>query len=105
MPNKDAEARMQTYLKLKNQAKKTAIELQSKKDDVNSKKRYAMWIPLVLAVQLIIANAVFIAYGLGWLKYRSVDLNLYVTGTLLEIFALILIVVKYLFPLMKPNKS
>ena len=47
---------------------------------------------------LALMNLIFIAFGLGWLLFDKWSLNLFVGGTLLEIFAVVLVITKNLFP-------
>ncbi|MGP7732849.1 hypothetical protein ACTZQ0_00955 [Oceanimonas smirnovii] len=68
-----------------------------KAQDNSLKKTYGLSLLGILAVQLIVMNAVFVLVGLDKLDYKDWALHLYVTGTLAEIFALVLIVTKYLF--------
>lgn len=74
------------------------IRNQSAREDITLKKRYGNGLLIALAIQLVIMNAIFAAVGFTWLKYEQWALHLYVTGTLIEIFALVLVVTKYLFP-------
>jgi len=67
-------------------------------EDNRLKRRYGNGLLIALAVQLLIMNLVFAAVGFGWLDYKDWALHLYVSGTLAEIFALVLVVTKYLFP-------
>ena len=43
-------------------------------------------------------NIVFFGVGLEWLKFEEWSLNLYMAGTLAEVFGVILVITKNLFP-------
>jgi hypothetical protein len=74
----------------------------SRQEDISLKKRYGNGLLIALAIQLLIMNGIFFSVGFSWLKYEQWALHLYVSGTLIEIFALVLVVTKYLFP---PSKG
>ena len=65
--------------------------------EIQLKKTYGKWFLIILACQLLIMNGVFIADGLGWLNFKDLTLQLYMGGTLTEVFGLVLVVTKYLF--------
>jgi hypothetical protein len=65
--------------------------------DINLKKSYAYWLIGVMIGQLLIMNTVFILVGKELIKYSEYILHLYISGTLLELFGLVLIITKYLF--------
>lgn len=65
--------------------------------DINLKKKYAYWLIGVMILQLLVMNAVFVGVGLEKIKYSDYVLHLYISGTLLELFGLVLIITKYLF--------
>jgi hypothetical protein len=50
-------------------------------------------------------NLVFIGAGLKWIEYSQWQLDLYMTGTLLEVFGIVLIITKNLFPNSEKAKS
>ena len=90
-PNFDAEMR-QAEVKGKD------LENEGKKQDNELKKTYGFWLLIILGAQLLIMNFTFISVGFSWLNYNEWALHLYVSGTLAEVFALVFIVTKYLFP-------
>lgn len=94
LPRNDAE---EALLK-KAHREKRDIENQSAIEDITLKRRYGNGLLIALAIQLLIMNAIFASVGVKWLQYEQWALHLYVSGTLLEIFALVLVVTKYLFP-------
>ncbi|MFC0179009.1 hypothetical protein [Thorsellia kenyensis] len=65
--------------------------------DITLKKKFAYYFFWVLGVQLAVMNAVFIFVGLGGLDFSDVALNIYMSGTLIEVFGIVLVMVKYLF--------
>ncbi|OAT16740.1 hypothetical protein M977_04527 [Buttiauxella gaviniae ATCC 51604] len=66
--------------------------------EIKLKKSYGKWFLIILACQLLIMNAVFIAVGLSKLTFKDdLTLQLYMGGTMTEVFGLVLVVTKYLF--------
>lgn len=65
--------------------------------EIKLKKTYGIYFLIILACQLLIMNAVFIADGSGFLTFEDLTLQLYMGGTLTEVFGLVLVVTKYLF--------
>lgn len=74
-----------------------ALQNQGLADDLLLKRKYGHWALWFLAAQLVVMNAVFIAVGLGLLKFSEFVLQLYLGGTLLEVFGIVLVVTRYLF--------
>lgn len=68
-----------------------------KQNDIRLKKHYGYGLIGVMIIQLIIMNWVFYRVGKGTLHYDNYSLHVYVTGTLLELFGLVLVITKYLF--------
>ncbi len=81
------------------------LENASRQEDISLKKRYGNGLLIALAIQLLIMNGIFFCVGFSWLKYEQWALHLYVSGTLIEIFALVLVVTKYLFPPSKGDEA
>lgn len=67
------------------------------KNDIILKEKYAIILIIILAVQLIALNLLFILKGLGKLNFSDATFNIYITAGIAEIFALVNIIVKYLF--------
>lgn len=65
--------------------------------DIDLKKKYAKWLIGVMIVQLLIMNLVFALVGFKMMEYNDFILHLYISGTLLELFGLVLVITKYLF--------
>lgn len=66
--------------------------------DTGLKKLYAYWFIGVLIAQLFVMNGIFIAVGLSWLNFQdSTHLNLFMGGTLAEVFGIVLVITRYLF--------
>lgn len=65
--------------------------------EIDLKKTYGICFLIILACQLLIMNGVFIFDGIGLLKFKDLTLQLYMGGTLTEVFGLVLVVTKYLF--------
>lgn len=43
-------------------------------------------------------NAIMVFYGLGYLEFSDYLMHVYMTGTLAEIFGLVLVITRNLFP-------
>jgi hypothetical protein len=74
-----------------------ALHNQSLADDLILKRKYGFWAFFLLAAQLMVMNAVFIGVGLRHLEFSNDVLHMYLGGTLLEVFGIVFIVVRYLF--------
>ena len=66
--------------------------------DTKLKGRYANWSLGILCGQLFVMNTVFIFVGLHILHFHDFVLNLYMGGTLAEVFGVVLVIARYLFP-------
>ncbi|EAW1173078.1 hypothetical protein S922_15905 [Salmonella enterica subsp. enterica] len=66
-------------------------------EEIKLKKFYGFWFLVILACKLLIMNGVFILDGLKWVAFDPLTLQLYMGGTLTEVFGLVLVVTKYLF--------
>ncbi len=62
------------------------------------KTTYAKLCLWLLVAQLAIMNAVLILAGCGCLEYERWTIELYMTGTLAEVFLVVRLIVKHLFP-------
>lgn len=68
--------------------------------DIRLKKSYARWLLIMVAAQLVVADAVFIAYawaGEGWHLDKGV-IQVWLGATLVELVGVVLVVTQYLFP-------
>lgn len=65
--------------------------------DINLKEKYALVLVAMLGIQLVALDGIFIASGLGFLNFSDLSFNIFITGTLGEIFGLVVVIVKYLF--------
>jgi hypothetical protein len=73
--------------------------LRDKAQDRTLRRMYAVWFVWILIVQLALMNAVFVLVGRpGWLRYDNVTLDIFVSGTLAEVFGIVVIITKNLFP-------
>jgi len=59
---------------------------------------YACGFLFILFVQLCVMNGVFIFTGLDKLEFNKWTLELYMSGTMLEVFAIALVITRHLFP-------
>jgi hypothetical protein len=74
------------------------------KQDINDrisdrvlKRAYAFRFIWILVAQLVVMNFIFIGTGLGWFNFNEWALNLYMTGTLAEVFGVVMVITKNLF--------
>ena len=65
--------------------------------DQDLKSKYAKWLIIIFAIQLVAFNLIFILVGLRVLKFSEITLDLYVGGGIIEVIATIKIIVSYLF--------
>jgi hypothetical protein len=68
--------------------------------DIQLKKTYARWLLRLVALQLLITDAVFIAYawaGRQWELDTSV-IQVWLASTLVELIGVALVITRYLFP-------
>lgn len=66
-------------------------------EEIDLKRNYGKWFLFILGAQLLLMNMVFIANGFNWLYFKDSTLQIYMAGTLTEVFGLVLVVTKYLF--------
>ncbi len=71
--------------------------IDDKKTDTLLKKKYATFFFWLLVVQLIAMNVVLILVGMGNLNFTDVTMNLYMGGTLAEVFGIVFVITRYLF--------
>ncbi len=68
------------------------------KTDTKLKKVYAYWFIGILIGQLLAMNGIFVAVGLNILAFKeSSHLNLFMAGTLTEVFGVVYVITRYLF--------
>jgi len=75
-----------------------------KETDRELRRMYAKWMLGILIGQLLLMNLIFALAGWGTLKFTETTLEIYMGGTLAEVFAIVAIVSKYLFPNNKSTK-
>jgi len=69
-----------------------------RKTDTKLKKIYAYWFIAILIGQLLLMNLLFAAVGLKWLDFEDAShLNLFMGGTLTEVFGVVFVITRYLF--------
>lgn len=71
---------------------------QQQDQDREMRKLYANWLIGIMSIQVVAINVIFVLIGRGFLKFEPWTVNTFVTATFAEIGALVLLVVKYLFP-------
>ncbi len=73
-------------------------ELDDKIANTELKKRYAKWFIWILIVQLAVMNVIFFMVGKSCLQYNDpAYLKIYMSGTLAEVFGVVLVITRYLF--------
>ena len=73
-------------------------ELDDHEQDRKLKRSYARWFIRILIGQLVAMNVVFILAGCNKLHYEQWTLDLFMSGTLAEVFGVVVIITKNLFP-------
>lgn len=73
------------------------INNENLKTDINLKKQFACWFIRILIVQLFVMNGIFFCMGIGWLTFSDLTIQIYMGGTLTEVFGIVLIMCRYLF--------
>jgi len=73
-------------------------DIEDRTVDRELKKQYADWFIWILIGQLVIMNVIFIVTGLGYLNFSHWALELYMGGTLAEVFGIVLVITRHLFP-------
>lgn len=66
--------------------------------DTRLRKHYARWFIGILIGQLVLMNVIFVCVGVGVLKFTDYALHLYMGGTLAEVFGIVYVITRYLFP-------
>lgn len=62
--------------------------------DTELKKTFATSFIRVLKIQLILMNIII---GFKWLEFGDLVVNLFMTGTLAEVFGIVMVMTRYLF--------
>lgn len=75
----------------------TLQNIEDRKSDRTLKKTYARWFVWILVGQLVVMNAVIVGVGMKCLSLDTTVLNIYMSGTMLEIFGIVLIITNSLF--------
>lgn len=65
--------------------------------DGKIKNKYSTWLFIILVIQLVALDGIFVLKGLKILDLDDTTLNVFITASIAEIFALVTIIVKYLF--------
>lgn len=75
-----------------------AEEIKSLKSDRDLKEKYGKWFIWILIGQLLFMNGTFLVTGTGKLKFSDLTLELYIGGTIAEVFGVVLVITRHLFP-------
>ncbi|CAM4406963.1 hypothetical protein [Pseudoalteromonas ostreae] len=93
---------IKTNLQDKNKTTPTDPLVREKVEDFKAdrelKKFYANWFIKILIAQLVVMNLLFFCVGFQCLAFDEWSLNLYMGGTLAEVFGVIFVITKNLFP-------
>ncbi|KAB7681375.1 hypothetical protein GBN23_06140 [Plesiomonas shigelloides] len=65
--------------------------------DTQLKKIFAVTLLIVLGIQLLLMNIIFALIGAKVLEFENFVINLFMGGTLAEVFGIVLIMTRYLF--------
>ena len=68
-----------------------------KRVDTHLKRMYAYWFIGILIGQLLCMNGIVVSVGLGWLKISDATLDIFMGGTLAEVFGVVFVITRYLF--------
>jgi hypothetical protein len=71
---------------------------QQQTQDRAMRRVYANWLMAVMSLQIVVIHVVFVLIGCGVLKFEPWTANVFITAVFAEISAMVLLVVKYLFP-------
>ncbi len=71
---------------------------QQQDQDRKMRKLYATWLMIAMSLQVVAINVIFILIGSGILKFEQWTANTFIMAVFAEVGALVLLVVKYLFP-------
>jgi hypothetical protein len=71
---------------------------QQQDQDRKMRKLYANWLMIAMSVQVVAINVIFVLMGSGTLKFEQWTANTFIITVFAEISALVVLVVKYLFP-------
>lgn len=71
---------------------------QQQDQDRKMRKLYATWLMIAMSAQVVAINVIFALIGRGVLKFDQWIANTFVMAVFAEVVALVLLVVKYLFP-------
>ena len=66
-------------------------------NDIKLKGKYAVILIIILILQLVVLNILFVLKGCNVLKFSDTTFNIFVTGGMAEIFVLVKIIVSSLF--------
>lgn len=70
---------------------------ESSKGDLRLKKIFSTILLVILVIQLIALDVIFILNGAKVLEFNDTTFNIFITTGIAEVFALVTIIVKYLF--------
>lgn len=75
------------------------IDQQDRTQDIALKRMVAKFATRTMATQLVVADAVFIAYGFGehW-RMPVAAIEVWLAATVIEVIGVVLVIAKYLFP-------
>ncbi|HFU0230407.1 TPA: hypothetical protein ACGTRQ_005074 [Vibrio parahaemolyticus] len=80
-------------------------QINDSKKDRELKESYAKDFKTILATQLAVMNIIFIGVGFGWLRFEKLTIDIFMTGTMIEAFGIVVIITKNLFPQKRTSKE
>lgn len=87
----------EVYARFKIDQKVVDTFIDNIKTDVTIKKAYAYALLILLGLQLVSVNVIFFLRGFNIIKYSNQTFDIFITGALIEVIALVAIIVRYLF--------
>lgn len=76
----------------------TSEKVEDSRLDRKLRGQYAYWMIGILIGQLLLLNVVFILSGSNVLSYSDLTIQIFMGATLAEIFGVIVVITRYLFP-------
>ena len=84
--------------KKSNKDRKYKQDNKDRKSDRDLKKKYAKYFIIIVFMQLILINEIFIMVGAGIIHYDGYSLDIFVTATIIQVFLCVKEIIRNLFP-------
>ena len=88
------------------QRRRAALRNRGLEEEMGLRGSYAKWVFLLLAAQMSVADAVFVAYGFGehW-KLPTAAIDAWLGATVVQVASIALVVIRFLFPPRLPGRA